>query len=89
MAMDGVTLELTDDAVVAIAEAALKSGTGARALRSILEEVLIDVMFDAPSQPGLERCVIDADVVRKTHPPHLHFRNEVPAVADTPADSSV
>ena len=89
LAMDGVALELTDDAVVAIAEAALKSGTGARALRSILEEVLIDVMFDAPSQPGLERCVIDADVVRKTTPPHLHFRSDVTPVATDPAQSAV
>jgi ATP-dependent Clp protease ATP-binding subunit ClpX len=89
LAMDGVTLELTDDAVVAIAEAALKSGTGARALRSILEEVLVDVMFDAPSQPGLERCVIDADVVRKTLPPHLHFRTEATPVTDTPASSAI
>ena len=75
LGMDGVTLELTDDAIDAIAEAALQTGTGARALRSILENVLIDVMFDAPSQTGLERCIINADVVRKTSLPVLVYRS--------------
>jgi ATP-dependent Clp protease ATP-binding subunit ClpX len=75
LGMDGVTLELTDDAIDAIAEAALQTGTGARALRSILENVLIDVMFDAPSQTDLERCIINADVVRKISLPVLVYRS--------------
>jgi ATP-dependent Clp protease ATP-binding subunit ClpX len=76
LAMDNVQLELTDDAIDAVAAAALKSGTGARALRSILESVLLDVMFDAPSQVGLERCVITADVIEKRAAPLLVFRTD-------------
>jgi ATP-dependent Clp protease ATP-binding subunit ClpX len=81
LAMDNVQLELTDDAIDAVATAALKSGTGARALRSILESVLLDVMFDAPSQAGLERCVITADVIEKRASPLLVFRNDEPMTA--------
>ena len=63
--MDDVALEFTDEAIDAVAELALKTGTGARALRSILEGALIDVMYDAPSQAGQKRCIIDADVILK------------------------
>jgi ATP-dependent Clp protease ATP-binding subunit ClpX len=63
--MDDVALEFTDDAIDAVAELALKTGTGARALRSILEGALMDIMYDAPSQAGQKRCIIDADVILK------------------------
>lgn len=74
LAMDNVTLELRDDAIDAVADAALRSGTGARALRSILESVLIDVMYDAPSHANLDRCIITADVVNRLQPPQLIYR---------------
>ncbi len=75
LAMDNVTLELTEDAIDAIADAALRSGTGARALRGILEQVLIDIMYDAPSHANLERCIVSADVVNRTQPPQLIYRS--------------
>jgi ATP-dependent Clp protease ATP-binding subunit ClpX len=61
--IDGVELELTADAVEAIADQALLRGTGARGLRAILEEVLQQVMFEVPSRDDVARVVITRDVV--------------------------
>jgi len=59
----------TDDALVAVSDEALKRGTGARGLRAILEEVLLDVMYDLPSRSDVVRCVVDKSVVmEKMHP---------------------
>jgi ATP-dependent Clp protease ATP-binding subunit ClpX len=67
--LDGVELEFGDDAYEAIAEQALLRGTGARGLRAILEEVLLDVMYDLPSRSDVSRCVIDrAVVLDRVHP---------------------
>jgi ATP-dependent Clp protease ATP-binding subunit ClpX len=66
---DDVDLVLTDDALEAVADEALKRGTGARGLRAILEEVLLDVMYDLPSRTDVVRCVVDSSVVlEKMHP---------------------
>jgi ATP-dependent Clp protease ATP-binding subunit ClpX len=66
---DDVDLVFTDDALEAVAEEALKRGTGARGLRAILEEVLLDVMYDLPSRSDVVRCVVDKGVVmEKMHP---------------------
>ncbi|WP_338748117.1 ATP-dependent Clp protease ATP-binding subunit ClpX [Janibacter alittae] len=62
--IDGVDLEFTDDALEAIAESAIARGTGARGLRAILEEVLLPVMFDAPSDEGIKQIVVTEEVVR-------------------------
>ena len=61
--LDGVELVLGDDALEAVAEQALLRGTGARGLRAILEEVLLEVMYDLPSRTDVGRCVIDRAVV--------------------------
>lgn len=61
--IDGVELEMTPDAVEAVADQALLRGTGARGLRAILEEVLQQVMFDVPSRDDVARVVITRDVV--------------------------
>src|SRR5271156_3843455 len=61
--LDGVELEFGDDALEAVAEQALLRGTGARGLRSILEEVLLEVMYALPSRTDVGRCVIDRAVV--------------------------
>src|SRR6202023_2076041 len=61
--LDGVELEFGDDALEAVAEQALLRGTGARGLRAILEEVLLDVMYDLPSREDIGRCVVDRSVV--------------------------
>jgi len=61
--LDGVELVLTDDALEAVADQALLRGTGARGLRAILEEVLLDVMYDLPGRNDTGKCVIDRAVV--------------------------
>ena len=60
---DGVELEFTDDAMVAIAGQAILRGTGARGLRAIMEEVLLNVMYELPSRDDVTKCLIDRDVV--------------------------
>lgn len=61
--MEGVKLTFTDDSLNAIAKKAIKRSTGARGLRSIMEEILLDSMFDIPSAEGLEEVIINGDVV--------------------------
>ena len=69
--MDDVELVFTPDALVAIAEQALKRSTGARGLRAIMEEVLLNTMYDLPSRDDVERVMIDRDVVEKKVNPTL------------------
>lgn len=69
--MDGVELSITQDAYEAIAEQAMKRGTGARGLRAIMEEVLLDTMYELPSRTDIARVVIDGEVVRKKVNPSL------------------
>ena len=78
--LENVELEFTDDALQAIAGQAILRATGARGLRAILEEVLLNVMYDLPSRTDVERCVIDADVVLEKVNPTL-----VPRQASTRA----
>jgi ATP-dependent Clp protease ATP-binding subunit ClpX len=67
--MDGVELVFDEEALTAVADLAIKRGTGARGLRAILEEILLNTMFDMPSRSDISRVLIDADVVRnKTNP---------------------
>ncbi len=69
--LDGVELEFTREALVAIAEQALKRGTGARGLRAILEEVLLNTMYELPSRTDIGRVVIDEKVVKERVNPTL------------------
>lgn len=69
--LDDVELVVTDDALTAIADKALERNTGARALRSIIEEVMLDVMFEIPSARDVVRCEITADTIENGEPPHL------------------
>jgi ATP-dependent Clp protease ATP-binding subunit ClpX len=69
--MDGVELVITDDALDGIAEQAMKRGTGARGLRAIMEEVLLDTMYELPSRTDVARVLIDGDVVRERVNPTL------------------
>jgi len=66
-----VQLELTQDAVEAVADRALARGTGARGLRAILEETLLNVMFEVPSRDEIAQVVINADVVKGIAQPIL------------------
>ncbi len=69
--LDGVELEFTSEALVAIADQALNRGTGARGLRAILEEVLLNTMFELPSRSDIGRVIIDEEVVRERVNPTL------------------
>jgi ATP-dependent Clp protease ATP-binding subunit ClpX len=67
--MDGVELVFHQDALAEISELAIKRGTGARGLRAILEEILLNTMYDMPSRSDVGRVVVDAEAVRnKTNP---------------------
>ncbi len=69
--LDNVELVLTDDALEAVAEQALLRGTGARGLRAILEEVLLEVMYDLPSRRDISQCLVDRSVVLERVNPTL------------------
>jgi len=68
---DGVELILTDDALDAVADLALERKTGARGLRAILEECLLEVMYDLPSRTDVTQCIVDGAVVRQHVQPTL------------------
>jgi ATP-dependent Clp protease ATP-binding subunit ClpX len=85
--LDGVELEFTQDALVAVAGQAVLRGTGARGLRAILEEVLLTVMYDVPSREDVARVVIDSNVVLKNVNPTLVPR-ETPAPKRIPKEKS-
>jgi ATP-dependent Clp protease ATP-binding subunit ClpX len=64
-----VKLTFTEDAVAAVAEEAAKRETGARGLRAILEDIMLDIMYELPSQSGISECIINRDVViERKHP---------------------
>jgi ATP-dependent Clp protease ATP-binding subunit ClpX len=70
-AMDGIELSFTKEALVAIAHKAQARKTGARGLRSILEEMMLDVMYDLPSLTNVKKCVINKEVIEGTQTPVL------------------
>ena len=69
--MDEVDLNFTTEALEEIASQALAKGTGARGLRSVVEDLLLDVMFEVPSRPEVAKCVVDVRCVRDREPPAL------------------
>jgi ATP-dependent Clp protease ATP-binding subunit ClpX len=69
--LEKVRLKFTDDAVAAIAREALKRGTGARGLRAILEEVMLEIMYELPSIQGLKECIITREVIMNREAPML------------------
>lgn len=69
---DGVELTFTDEALKAMAQKAKDAGTGARALRMIVENRLIDLMFEVPSDPEIDQIVIDEECITKNKPPLIH-----------------
>ncbi|MCI6966340.1 ATP-dependent Clp protease ATP-binding subunit ClpX [bacterium] len=71
--MDGVELVFEDDALVEIAKKAIERKTGARGLRAICEEVMLDIMYDIPSRTDVKRCVITKDVIDKVAPPRFEL----------------
>ena len=71
LAMDGVELEIKDDAIEAIAKQALAKKTGARGLRGIMERMMTDIMYDLPSRNDVAKCIITKDTVEADHEPEL------------------
>lgn len=67
--LDGVTLEFKDDALSAVAREAMRRKTGARGLRAILEDVMLNVMYDIPSRTDIVKCVITKEVIDKKEEP--------------------
>ena len=64
MEIEGVTLHFEDDAIMALAEKAVKKGTGARGLRSIIEELMLDIMYNVPSRKDVKECTITRETVQ-------------------------
>ena len=75
--MEGVELEFRPDALVAVARKALKRKTGARGLRTILEQVLLDTMFDLPSLEHVSKVVVDEAVINGQAEPYLIYRGNM------------
>ena len=71
LAMDDVELSFTDEALAELAAQAVKRGTGARGLRALMENLMLDLMFDAPSGSGRASCEISAEVVRGEAKPKI------------------
>ncbi len=74
---DGVELVFTDAALRQIAREAMQRSTGARALRTIIEEVMLNIMSEIPSTQGIKKCLIEEDTVRDRLDPTLITDNEM------------
>ena len=79
--MEGAKLSFTDDALAAIARKAIARKTGARGLRSIMENILLDSMFDLPSDDGIEEVAISREVVEGRAQPLLLYADRKAEIA--------
>jgi ATP-dependent Clp protease ATP-binding subunit ClpX len=79
--MDGVRCKFTKGALKAVAKKALIRESGARGLRAILEESMLDIMYDVPSKSGIKEVVINEDVIRRGDQPLIVYENEKEEVA--------
>ena len=84
--MEGVEVDFREDGLRAVAEKAMERKTGARGLRSILESVLLDSMYNIPSRDDVAKVVIDESVIRGDSEPLLVYQNSEPARAASPED---
>ncbi len=75
--LDGINLEFKEDALTAISEEAIRRNTGARGLRSIVEEILLNAMYDLPSRTDVTKCLVTRDVVLKKEEPLLVTADKV------------
>lgn len=71
MELDGVALEFKEEALAAIAQEAIRRNTGARGLRAIVEDIMLNVMYDVPSRTDVTKCMVTKDVVEKKEDPLL------------------
>ena len=75
--MENVTLRFTEGALQAVAREAMKRNSGARGLRSILENIMLDIMYEIPSQPDIRECVISEEVVTSREAPLLLYEGSL------------
>jgi ATP-dependent Clp protease ATP-binding subunit ClpX len=73
--LDGVELVFTQDALEACADEAISHRTGARGLRTVLEDTLLDVMYEVPSRSDVEKCIVNGDTIRARRRPLLVTRS--------------
>jgi ATP-dependent Clp protease ATP-binding subunit ClpX len=74
--IEGVKLRINQEAMLAIVREAIKRKTGARGLRAIIEEVMLDIMYEIPSLQGVRECVITEEVVMKKEKPMLVYEKK-------------
>ena len=84
--IDGVELEFTQEALEAIVDKAIERKTGARGLRSIIEEIMRDIMFDVPSKPNIKKCIITKETVLNNAGPTLEIGEDIEAKAEKPRE---
>lgn len=75
--LEHVNLKFTDAALLCVAKAALERKSGARGLRAILESVMLDIMYEIPSSPEIQECVIGEEVITRGESPLLLYENQV------------
>ncbi|MGE5893449.1 MAG: ATP-dependent Clp protease ATP-binding subunit ClpX, partial [bacterium] len=73
LSFDNVRLHFSEGALRAIARKAIERKTGARGLRAILEEVMLDVMYEIPSQKGVKECIVSEETILKHETPLLVY----------------
>jgi ATP-dependent Clp protease ATP-binding subunit ClpX len=86
--MENVALRFPDETIETIAASAIKRDTGARGLRSILEEAMLNVMFELPSREDVRECVITPGVITKAEEPLLVYKHEKSVVKDKDTDTN-
>jgi len=74
--MENVTLKFTDGSLRSISREAIERKTGARGLRAIMEEIMLDVMYDLPSKSNIKECIISEEVVERKKPPILVYERD-------------
>jgi len=75
--LENVKLRFPEETIQAVADCALERDTGARGLRSILEEVMLNVMFDIPSRKDIRECIITPGVIRNREEPLIVYEHEL------------
>lgn len=81
--LDDIVLEFKDDAVEAIAEKALLRDTGARGLRAIIEETMLDIMYDTPSESNIEKCILTKETVDNKVKPEIIINENKKSIKKT------
>src|SRR6185295_9982218 len=84
--LDSVELQFTDDGLKACAEEAIRHKTGARGLRTVLEDTLMEVMYDIPSRTDIKKCIVSGETIRSRKRPLLLTRSGASADADDSID---